>query len=196
MRRGPPLMCVNAYPWICYALIMKGIQALLSTCVALAAWHPTQAWALSCAAPKVDEAFDRADTVFEGTLTKKNDEGDGFVMLTFDVDQLWKGEPADEEVRVRALFFPRDPHQKTPVIGEDWIVFAAFEGDMLEISLSLCSPSGPASARMRDELDQLTGGSGCFVGSKSPPPPFLLLVPVVAWLRSPRCRRASSCGGR
>jgi hypothetical protein len=114
-------------------LLAAGAATLLSSFLVFA--NPGSACACSCVEQTDAEAFEGADAVFTGTLTR-SDEG-GFLSgsstdpttLEFAVDQVYKGDVA--EVQGILTSASEASCGWEPPVGEEYVVFAYLEGGKL-----------------------------------------------------------------
>ncbi|MFC3491174.1 hypothetical protein [Glycomyces rhizosphaerae] len=116
-------------------LLAAGAATLLSAFIVFA--NPGSACACSCAEQTEAEAFEAADAVFAGTLTRR--DGGGFPLgspddpatLEFEVDDVYKGDIA--EVQGLLTSGSEASCGWDPPVGEDYLVFAYLEGGKLNV---------------------------------------------------------------
>ncbi|MDA1361618.1 hypothetical protein O1R50_18465 [Glycomyces luteolus] len=114
-------------------LLAAGAAILLSAFIVFA--NPGSACACSCAEQTDAEAFDGADAVFTGTLTRSDESGfppgssSDPTTLEFEVDEVYKGEVAE----VQGLLTPGSEASCgwLPPVGEEYLVFAYLEDGKL-----------------------------------------------------------------
>jgi hypothetical protein len=133
-------------------MLAKIVLVVVATVLACAAalLNPTPAWACSCAPITTKQAYDDADAVFKGKVTRTDRTGrgrDAQVMVRFQVSRVFKGVAYFDQV----VLTPRDGAGcgVEAAVGSTWVIFATQTvegtGDRLvaKLTTNLCAGNLP-----------------------------------------------------
>lgn len=143
---------------------------LAAAMVALAAtffFHPLKpAYACSCMmAPPPQEALGQSQTVFAGTVSGVQPGKDG-VLVTFDVDQFWKGPDGPQLTLHTPASSASCGYEFVP--GEEYLVYGFAQDGQL--STGLCTRTAPL-ANAADDLAALGAGTPVSAAPAEAPAP-------------------------